>query len=141
MKLATCLLGAGFAATVLAPAALAAGAPMGATSIAGLFPGYYEAQVQGYTLLISATTDGSLHGKAFGREDTGRWQIVGDRLCVSWSQWTKGKNKCGDIVRNGSWYVATNAAEGEVLRFTAIKAGAFENMVATATPQAAADKN
>jgi hypothetical protein len=39
-------------------------------AIAALFPGHYEARVAGgYKLMIAAREDGSMMGRAFGRED------------------------------------------------------------------------
>ena len=107
---------------------------LNAASIQQLFPGYYQAEVYGgYTLLIHAKTGGKLEGKAFGREDKGKWTIVGDRLCVSWKSWTKGQSKCGEIVRAGSWYIARNHQEGQLLRFTAVASGKFAQQVASAS--------
>ncbi len=70
----------------------------------GLFPGYYEAKVLGgYTLMIAARADGRLDGSAFGRQDKGRWSIVGDRVCIAWRRWTSGEDKCGRIAQDGIW--------------------------------------
>ncbi len=105
-----------------------------ADAIQQLFPGYYQAEVYGgYTLLIHAKSGGKLEGKAFGREDKGKWTIVGDRLCVSWKSWTKGQSKCGDIVRAGDWFIARNQKEGQLLRFTAVASDKFEQQVASAS--------
>jgi hypothetical protein len=109
-------------------------ARLDAASIQQLFPGYYQAEVQGgYTLLIYAKTGGRLEGKAFGREDKGQWTIVGDQLCVSWKSWTKGQSKCGEIIRAGRWYIARNQQDGQLLRFSAIPADKFVQRVASAS--------
>jgi len=120
----------------LASSAQAGDQSLSATTIQGLFPGYYKAEVMGgYTLLIAAKSNGRLQGKAFGHEDRGRWTVVGDRLCVSWTRWTDGKTKCGDIVKSGSWYVARDDHKGQLLRFTSIGADAFYQQVASNTPR------
>lgn len=119
----------------LASSAQAGDQSLSAASIQGLFPGYYKAEVMGgYTLLIAAKSNGRLEGRAFGNEDKGKWTVVGDRLCVSWSRWTDGKTKCGDIVKSGSWYVARNDNNEQLLRFTTIGADAFYQKVASNTP-------
>ena len=56
-----------------------------AKDIRGLFPGKYEARVQGYKVVIHARGNGALAGAAFNRTDKGRWWVKGNRLCVSWS--------------------------------------------------------
>jgi len=118
----------------LAASAQAGDQSLNAGAIQGLFPGYYKAEVMGgYTLLIAAKANGRLEGKAFGHEDKGRWTVVGDRLCVSWSRWTDGKSKCGDIVKSGSWFIARNDKNEPLLRFASICADAFYQQVASNT--------
>ncbi len=108
-------------------------------SIHNLFPGYYRAEVYGgYTLLIAARANGRLDGKVFGRTDKGRWQIVGDRLCVLWQHWTNGAAKCGSIVAADGWYVAYAKDQSELLRFKAIGSDRFESSMASAS---ALDRN
>ena len=117
----------------LAPA-YAGQTSLDAASIKQLFPGYYQAEVQGgYTLLIYANAGGRLEGKAFGREDKGKWTIIGDQLCVSWKSWTKGQSKCGEIFSAGDWYIARNQQDGQLLRFTAIAADKYVQRVASAS--------
>ena len=87
-------------------------------AIAALFPGHYEARVAGgYRLLIAAKEDGSMMGRAFGKEDKGAWKLEDNKLCVAWRSWTRGKFKCGSIVQNGDWYVATNAEGSDTMQF------------------------
>jgi hypothetical protein len=87
-------------------------------AITALFPGHYEARVAGgYRLLIAAKEDGSLMGRAFGKEDKGAWKLEDNKLCVAWRSWTRGKFRCGSIVQNGDWYVATNAEDGDTMQF------------------------
>ena len=90
-------------------------------ALEGLFPGHYEARVAGgYRLLISAKDDGTMLGRAFGKEDKGMWVIKNEELCIAWRSWTRGKYKCGAITRNGDWFVATNSKNGETMKFKAI---------------------
>lgn len=122
-----------FAATMLAfsfagvaQAEQPAGAPadelsMESSALEGLFPGHYEARVAGgYRLLISAKGDGTMLGRAFGKEDRGVWVIKGEQLCIAWRAWTRGKYKCGAITQNGGWFVATNSKNGETMKFRAV---------------------
>ncbi|MGB5214758.1 MAG: hypothetical protein WBN88_14065 [Anderseniella sp.] len=90
-------------------------------ALEGLFPGHYEAHVAGgYRLLISAKDDGTMLGRAFGKEDKGAWVIKDEELCIAWRSWTRGKYKCGAITQNGDWFVATNSKNGETMKFKAI---------------------
>ena len=88
------------------------------TALEGLFPGHYEARVAGgYRLLIAAKEDGTMLGRAFGKEDKGKWVVKDEELCISWRSWTRGKYKCGTITQNGEWFVATNTKDGETMQF------------------------
>ena len=85
--------------------------------IKGLFPGYFEAKVRGYRVLFSGYGNGSLKGEAYRRQDQGRWFVKGNFLCVSWEQWTKGKPTCGSVSQKGGWFVASDGAGSEMLKF------------------------
>ncbi len=85
-------------------------------AVAKLFPGQFEAKVKGYRVFFRGTRGGALHGEAYGRQDKGRWYAKGNKLCVVWTDWTKGKPMCGAILQQNGWYVATSA-EGDVLKF------------------------
>jgi hypothetical protein len=87
-----------------------------AKDIRSLFPGKYEARVQGYKVVIHARGNGALAGAAFNRTDKGRWWVKGNRLCVSWSNWTNGKATCGRIRRAGNWYVSRSGS-GNSMKF------------------------
>jgi hypothetical protein len=101
---------------LLATAGQAGAGNLDGSWIKGLFPGYFEAKVQGYRILFAGYRNGSLKGEAYGRKDQGHWFVKGDSLCVSWEQWTKGKTMCGSISQHGGWFVAS-AGGDEVLKF------------------------
>lgn len=103
------------ATTLAAPAAAEAGS-LGKGEIAKLFPGQFEAKVKGYRVAFAGSRGGVLSGSAYGQQDQGRWYMKGSALCVVWNKWTKGKAHCGQITRQGGWYVAMSS-EGEVLKF------------------------
>ena len=114
------------AAVLATGIALAAPAQAGENSlepeaIAALFPGHYEARVAGgYKLMIAAREDGSMMGRAFGREDRGQWKLEDNRLCVAWRSWTSGKYKCGSIAQHGDWFVATSERGDKTMKFRAV---------------------
>jgi hypothetical protein len=84
--------------------------------IKGLFPGYYEAKIQGTPVIVAGYGNGWLSGATRFAQDRGRWFVQNDQLCVSWEKWTVGKPVCGTISQVGGWFVATGEA-GEVLKF------------------------
>ena len=84
--------------------------------IKNLFPGVYEAKVQGTDVNFAGYTNGWLNGATRFDQDRGRWYVQGEQLCVSWEKWTNGKAVCGSITQTGGWFVATGET-GEVLKF------------------------
>ena len=94
--------------------------------IRGLFPGKYEARVDGHTLTISAKSNGTLKGSTFMASDTGRWWLKGSSLCVEWKSWADGETMCGKLSRAGIWYTAK--ADGKV----ALKFRPYAKRVASA---------
>jgi len=104
------------ALSLLATVASAGSNGLDGRSIKGLFPGYFEAKVQGYRVQFTGFGNGTLKGEAYGHQDQGYWSIKDNSLCVSWKEWTKGKTKCGVISQASGWYVASNTT-GEILRF------------------------
>ena len=93
---------------------------LAAEELQKLFPGNYEAEVKGYDMLITGSSNGHLKGEAFSRKDDGRWWVSEDTLCVAWSNWTDGKPMCGVIRQKGEWYFSQNE-KGEGMRFRRIQ--------------------
>jgi len=80
--------------------------PMTAGMLKALFPGRFEAIWKGdVRLTIGADAKGNLKGFANGKYDAGRWEVRGNKLCVSFTVWTDGDRKCSEVYRAGSWYV------------------------------------
>lgn len=86
-------------------------ASLNAKEIRGLFPGKYEARVDGHTLTISAKGNGTLKGSTFMASDSGRWWLKGSSLCVEWKSWADGETMCGKLSRVGNWYTARAAGK------------------------------
>lgn len=93
---------------------------LAAEDLQQLFPGDYEAEVGGYDMLITGSSNGMLKGQAFSRKDDGRWWVSEDTLCVAWSSWTDGKPMCGVITQKGEWYFSQNE-KGEAMRFRRVQ--------------------
>jgi hypothetical protein len=103
------------AAALTVPAGAQAGS-LGKAEVTQLFPGQFEAKVKGYRVSFAGSRGGTLSGRAYGQQDKGRWYMQGSQLCVVWTKWTKGEAHCGQISKQGGWYVASSA-KGEVLKF------------------------
>ena len=122
MRLSVFMRAMAVSSVVLAGSAQAEETTLDNESISGLFPGHYEARViGGYRMLIAAEEDGSMMGRAFGREDKGHWEVRENELCVAWLSWTRGKYKCGTITQEGDWFVATNGENGNTMHFRPVE--------------------
>jgi hypothetical protein len=74
-----------FAADKLSPA-----------EIRGLAPGTYAVSVYGLVKLqISFQPGGAISGiNGKKKRDTGVWSVEGEKLCIKWTRWLKGKQRC-----------------------------------------------
>lgn len=77
-------------------------------ALKALFPGSFQAIVNGWAVSFTALNDGSLVGQYQTRTDTGRWSIRSGKLCIMLSQWLGGRTACSQVVQDGDWYRAEN---------------------------------
>jgi hypothetical protein len=74
-----------------------------------LFPGHFEAVVQGILVVsITARRDGSLLAEFMSRADTGHWSIRSGKLCIRFSKWLDGRTRCSMVVEEAGWYRSDN---------------------------------
>jgi len=76
-----------------------------------LFPGQFDAVWKDkINVTLVATANGRLAGETWAKSDTGTWAVRGNRLCISFSAWTK--TKCGPVRRTGDWYFGLIRTDG-----------------------------
>ena len=75
--------------------------------------GTYHAIWKGKHARVRVNRDGTLIARSGTRVDVGRWRVKGNRLCVAFRVWTRGKYRCGTVERQGSWYVGLRRKNGE----------------------------
>lgn len=73
-----------------------------------LFPGSFQAIINGWAVKFTANGDGSLVGRFKSKTDTGRWSIRSGQLCITLTQWLGGRTACSQVVQDGQWYRADN---------------------------------
>lgn len=82
-----------------------AGEQLSERELSQLFPGRFQAIVQGTLVVnITARRDGSLLGEFMSRSDTGRWSIRSGELCIRFSKWLGGRTSCAAVVEQAGWY-------------------------------------
>ncbi|MGF7161424.1 hypothetical protein FHS85_003059 [Rhodoligotrophos appendicifer] len=102
------------AAILPANSTVNAAEPVKASALKALFPGKFEGVWKGkQQVQIGADANGTLKGFADGKFDTGKWEIKGDKLCVSFAVWTKGERRCGEVYRSQGWYLGLVKKSGE----------------------------
>ena len=83
-----------------------AGDKLSAQELRGLAPGKYAVSIYGLIKLnISLQSGGAIYGTTSKKKtDTGIWSVNGEKLCIRFNRWLKGKQRCtalsGD---NGSY--------------------------------------
>ena len=106
MKLLTTIAAAGLLGFIFAHPLQASGSIEHQT-LKAMFPGTFQAVVQGYQLSFVARRDGSLVGQYQSQTDTGRWSIESGQLCIMLSSWLSGRTSCARVVPHGEdWYRA-----------------------------------
>ena len=89
-----------------------------AKELVSLFPGVFVGVVDGsWKMKIKASKSGTLKGWVMGRTDNGRWRVRKGQFCVVWAKWTKGKESCSRVVRQGKWLQTT---DGRNMKFRKI---------------------
>jgi hypothetical protein len=77
---------------------------LNSTQLAKLFPGNYSVLIFGrYDLNVKMKPNGTVLGRAGKYSDSGRWSVDGNKLCIAWSNWTKGKKGCSTLRKDGNW--------------------------------------
>ena len=83
-----------------------AGEKLNDQQLRGLAPGKYAVSIYGLVKLnISLQSSGAIYGTTSKKKtDTGIWSVNGEKLCIRFNRWLKGKQRCtalsGD---NGSY--------------------------------------
>lgn len=67
----------------------------------GTLTGFYKDK---YKLTAKVTRSGQVMAWVDGKVDTGTWKVVGNQVCVAFKVWTKGKDKCRYVERDGAWF-------------------------------------
>lgn len=70
---------------------------LSAIQLRGLAPGSYVVALTMISLNVRLYSNGRISGDTGGQQDTGHWQVVGDRLCIAWSKWLGGQTKCSTL--------------------------------------------
>jgi hypothetical protein len=98
---------AGILAVFLASNAVAGDKPiLSQMELRQLFPGNFTAVVNGaVTLKIVAKSNGTIIGLMTGKQDSGRWSVAGNQLCIVWSTWLNGKASCSSFKSGDGWYL------------------------------------
>jgi hypothetical protein len=96
---------------VTCAAAANAGGQLSTQDLMRLFPGRFQAIVNGAMVMsIHARRDGSLLGRVMGQSDIGRWTVRAGKLCINWNNWLEGRTNCSAVTEDAGWYRGRNVA-------------------------------
>lgn len=86
------------AAIVLAATSLqaTAGDYLNSDELRRLAPGKYNVSVLGLvSMTVSMQPGGNIMGTTSKKKsDQGRWSVQGERFCITWNRWLKGRTRC-----------------------------------------------
>jgi hypothetical protein len=83
-----------------------AGDKLNANELRGLAPGSYAVSIYGLVKLnINLQSSGSITGTTSKRKtDSGVWSVNGEKLCIRFNRWLKGKQRCTALSGNNGTY-------------------------------------
>jgi uncharacterized membrane protein len=69
---------------------------LNATELRALAPGSYAVSIYGLIkMTIRMQASGSISGTTSKKKsDSGIWTVSGEKLCIRWTRWLKGKQRC-----------------------------------------------
>jgi hypothetical protein len=83
-----------------------AGDKLSPTELRGLAPGSYAVSVYGLVkMTVSLQSGGSISGTTSKKKrDTGIWSVSGEKLCIRFNRWLKGKQRCTALSGDNGQY-------------------------------------
>ncbi len=70
-----------------------------------LAPGRYMVTLyNSVSMTVTMKPNGTVSGTVEGDKDQGTWKLSGNRLCIAWTKWLNGKNRCSGLVSAGSGF-------------------------------------
>jgi acyl dehydratase len=83
----------------LAAAMPASADTLSSAQIKGLAPGRYAVSILGFIkMTITMQPGGSIQGTTSKKKsDTGRWTVQGEKFCITWNRWLKGRQRCTSL--------------------------------------------
>jgi hypothetical protein len=73
-----------------------AGDKLDSNQLRGLAPGSYAVSIYGLVkMTVSLQSGGTISGTTSKKKtDTGVWSVTGEKLCIRFNRWLKGKQRC-----------------------------------------------
>ena len=84
------------------------------SQIRALAPGHYIGSWKSKTALsLQLERNGKIHGYVKGVYRTGNWYVSKGRFCLQFSILFITKTECGEIARDGGWYIGLYNKKGK----------------------------
>lgn len=83
-----------------------AGDKLNASELRGLAPGSYAVSIYGLVkMTVSLRSGGTISGTTSKKKsDTGIWSVNGEKLCIRFNRWLKGKQRCTALSGDNGTY-------------------------------------
>ena len=70
-----------------------------------LAPGRYIVTLyNSVSMTVVMKPNGTVSGATSEEKDSGTWKLSGNRLCIAWNKWLKGKNRCSGLTIDGNGF-------------------------------------
>ncbi|MGI9372094.1 MAG: hypothetical protein ACR2OJ_06325 [Hyphomicrobiales bacterium] len=82
--------------------------------IKALFPGsFFTVWKDKHDVTVLVKRNGALTAKYGAISMSGKWRVVGNKLCVTLNYWLGKKKRCGKVTKRGGWYVGLFRKNGK----------------------------
>ena len=82
-----------------------AGQALTSANLRHMVPGSYQVTLMGtVNMTVNMRANGTLLGSTKTEHDSGRWSLVGDKLCIAWNKWLGGQARCSGLTSQGRYY-------------------------------------
>lgn len=70
-----------------------------------LAPGRYVVTLyNAVSMTVVMKPNGTVSGTTANEKDSGTWKLSGNRLCIAWTKWLNGKNRCSGLTTDGNGF-------------------------------------
>ena len=82
-----------------------AGGTLSSNELKHMVPGRYQVTLMGtISMTVTMRANGSVLGSTNSSQDSGHWNLNGNKLCIAWNKWMGGQARCSGLTSQGNYF-------------------------------------